>query len=53
MPMNSVEVCVFSKKPQNMEFSNKKTPVQPSQPPPQTIDTKTTMADGIRKLAFM
>ena len=40
MSLNSAEMCVFYKQPQNLTFTNKPTqPTQPTQPMPATSAT--------------
>lgn len=38
MSLNSAEMCVFYKQPQNLTFTNK--PTQPTQPFPKTFETQ-------------
>jgi len=38
MSLNTAEICVFYKQPQNLTFTNK--PTQPTQPIPKTLETQ-------------
>lgn len=48
MSLNTAEICVFYKQPQNLTFSNK--PSQPTQPIP---TTSTTNNDTIHRMMPM
>ena len=48
MPLNSSEICVFYKQPQNFTFANK--PSQPTQPIPKT---STSNNDTIHRMMPM
>ena len=48
MSLNTAEICVFYKQPQNLTFANK--PIQPTQPIP---TTSTTNNDTIHRMMPM